>query len=197
MRILAFTDLHGRINILEKLQEKAKNCDIIACAGDITTFENEMGTLIKSIASFSKPFLIIHGNHEDEVNMERACLNLKNVNFLHKAVYESGKYVFMGFGGGGFMTREPDFEIVSKSFRKHIKPGKKTVLIVHGPPAGTKLDLIDEEHVGCKSYREFIDNNKIDLVICGHLHENAKARQIFKKRTTIINPGADGVIVEL
>lgn len=197
MNILAFTDLHGRINLLDTLKKKSKECDIIVCCGDLTNFENEMSMLIRTIAGFGKPVLMINGNHEDDVNMERACSQFKNVQFIHKSFYKTGKYIFFGFGGGGFSKREPEFEKISKEFKKHIEKGKKVILLTHGPSYGTLLDIIGDDHVGVISYKEFIDNNAVHLHICGHLHENQKVVQKYREKTIIINPGPDGMIIEI
>ena len=69
--------------------------------------------------------------------------------------------------------------------------------MTHGPPYGTLLDLIDDDHVGCQSYTSFIEKNKIPLHLCGHLHENFKVIDEYKERTAIINPGPDGMIIEI
>jgi Icc-related predicted phosphoesterase len=197
MRILAFTDMHGRISLLDKLKKKAERCELVVCCGDLTMFENEMGIILKALDGFGKPVLIVHGNHEDEVNMERACKKLRNVCFIHKKVYDTGRHVFLGFGGGGFSLREPEFESCTKHFRKHIKPGRKIVLVTHGPPYGTELDIIDEEHVGCLSYKEFIAKNTVHLALCGHLHEHFGAAQEYMHKTLIMNPGPEGKIIEI
>ncbi len=197
MKILAFTDLHGRANLLDRLKKKAEQCDIVICAGDLTNFEEGMRGLLTAVAGFSKKLLAIHGNHEDEVSMERECKRLANAIFLHKAAYRHGNYIFLGYGGGGFSMKEPEFEKISREFKKEITRGKKVILITHGPPFGTLLDVIGDDHVGCTSYAHFIDKNTVHLAICGHLHENQKITQNYKKKTIIINPGPDGEIIEI
>ena len=197
MKILAFTDLHGRINLLDTLKKKARKCDIVICAGDLTNFEQGLRNTLTNIAAFSKKLLVIHGNHEDSVNMERACKRIDNAIFLHKQIFKTGNYVFFGYGGGGFSMEEPEFDMIAKDFKKEIKKGKKIILVTHGPPYGTLLDIIGDDHVGCINYTEFIDDNTVDLAICGHLHENQKITQNYKKKTIIINPGPEGEIIEI
>ncbi len=88
------------------------------------------------------------------------------------------------------------FEKTSIKFKKiiHANKGKKIILVTHAPPYKTRLDKLVGGHCGNKSIRYFIERNKIDLLICGHLHENfGKEDKI--KRTKIINPGPFGKIV--
>jgi len=73
---------------------------------------------------------------------------------------------------------------------------KKKVLVVHGPPYGTRLDKLGRNHAGNKSIRYFIERNNINYVICGHLHENFGKEDRIKK-TNVINPGPFGKIIDL
>jgi len=101
-------------------------------------------------------------------------------------------------GGGGFSQTDKEFEKQSKKFKKFLKDHKDKafVLVTHAPPYGTKLDYICKDHVGNKSIRKFIKENKVDLTIAGHLHETeGKIDKIDK--STIINPGREGRILNL
>src|SRR3990167_6975870 len=80
--------------------------------------------------------------------------------------------------------------------RRLNKLNKKIIIVTHAPPYKTKLDKLVEGHCGNKSIRHFVERNKIDLLICGHLHENfGKEDKI--KRTKCINPGPFGKIVRV
>lgn len=68
-----------------------------------------------------------------------------------------------------------------------------TVLISHNPPKNTPCDDIGGDvHVGSGAVRDFIEEHKPDLCVCGHIHEGKAVTQIGP--TTVINPGqlADG-----
>ncbi len=197
MKIFAFVDFHGRINLLDRMKNKAKGCDVVVCAGDFTNFENDLNNLLLAFSDFGKPLIVVHGNHEDDVNVERACKKHKNAHFIHNSSFKIGKHIFFGYGGGGFVNEEPGFDIISKEFKKQIQKDSKVVLVTHAPPYGTLLDIIGDDHVGVISFREFLDKNTVHLMICGHLHENAKIVQNFNKKTIIINPGPDGMIIEV
>jgi hypothetical protein len=194
MMLLVFVDTHGDMHSLRRIKKKAAKADIILCAGDITVFENHMRLILREINSFNKPVLIIPGNHEGEKKLRLMCKHYKNLVYLHKEVYELENIFFAGWGGGGFSLRDRKFEKFAIRLKKRI-PGKKLILMLHGPPYGSKTDLVMGEHSGNKSFRDFIRQEKPLLVVCGHLHENAGVKDKLGK-TIIINPGPDGKLIE-
>ncbi|MBC8494564.1 metallophosphoesterase [archaeon] len=195
MKILAFADHHGSPSDFAEVIRKAKEVDLIICLGDFTIFENEIEYIMNQIDRLPKKVLLLHGNHEDEDTTRFLSEHSKNIQFLHEAVFETGKYAFIGYGGGGFATTDPRFEMVSKKFPEVMK-GKKTILLLHGPPYGTKQDLLAIGHVGCKSFRKFIEEHQPALVLCGHLHETFYTKDKIGK-SKIINPGPDGQIIDI
>jgi Icc-related predicted phosphoesterase len=194
MKILTFVDLHGNKDALSILKFKARMADLIICAGDISVFENNLSSLVKEIAKFKKPVLMLHGNHEKVSSLKEECSLYDNIFFLHKGIYELNDILFIGYGGGGFSERSPGFN----SFVEKIKPflKKKNVLITHGPPYGVTIDYIHNSHVGNKDFLNFIKKVQPNLVVCGHIHETAGKQDIIGK-TKIINPGPSGKIIEI
>jgi len=201
MKILVFTDTHGSKAALKRIEQKTKaqNPDLIVCAGDLTLFEQGIGSIFRRLNKLNKQIIIIHGNHEDSSTIIKCSRSFKNIVFIHKKHFIKNDALFLGYGGGGFSMIDKGFEKTTKNkFKKIIKNNqdKKIILITHAPPYRTNLDRIRREHCGSKSIRKFIEDNKIDLVICGHLHENfGKEDKI--KNTKIINPGMFGKIVEI
>lgn len=199
MRILAFVDLHGDIDTLEKLNKKVKKEKVDLClfAGDISFFSENIMEYLSMINDFNVPTLLIHGNHEEESETKEACLAFKNLIFIHKQVVDIDNVRFFGYGGGGFSTRDKKFEKLANSkFAKKIDRRMKNILLLHGPPYGTKLDLLGEEFVGNESYSIFIRKTKLDYVICGHIHEN-EGKSDTLEGTIILNPGPEGIIIEV
>lgn len=196
MKLLAFVDLHGNLSALKEIAKKAKKSDLIVCAGDISTFQQNLDFLLDALNGIGKPVLIIPGNHEDDITLESACFNYKNLKFLHARGYRTNNYLFFGYGGGGFSVEDEAFEQLSDEFKKEIKKGEKVVLITHAPPYGTKVDVIAREHRGNKAITRFINDVHPIVVVCGHLHETAG--KIDKRgNTIIINPGPRGKIIEI
>lgn len=197
MKILFFTDIHGSLRDFKNIKKKSKECDIIICAGDITFFEKDIEFFLSELDNLGKKVFMIHGNHEGLKRMINECKKYKNIYFIHKKIRVINDLMIIGYGGGGFSFEDKKFENFGKSVKQKISKHKGFVLLVtHAPPYGTKLDKLSEGHVGNISFREFIIKNKIDLVICGHLHENEGKKDLLGK-TEIINPGPKGKIISL
>ena len=200
MKILAFVDVHGSLKALKKIKEKSKKADIIVCAGDISIFENNLDKLLHQLNKLKKTVLIIHGNHEDENDLKELSLLFDNIHYIHKKSFVKENYLFLGYGGGGFSMIDKDFNKVSKKFKKTIEKfnqeNKKIMLVTHAPPYKTKIDRVSGESCGNKNIKKFILKCKPDLVISGHLHENAGKEDKVGK-SIVINPGPYGKIINI
>ncbi len=197
MKILTFVDTHGELKALKKLKKKAEKVDLIICAGDISMFSNKLFYFMQQIDSFGKPVLMVHGNHESVDEMKELSKKLKNTIIIHDSIYKIDNYVFFGWGGGGFALRDKKFEKhINKKFKKYCTKEFKTILVTHAPPYGTKLDIVYHEHVGSKSIFEFVYKNDVTYVVCGHIHDCNKRRDVIKK-TPVLNTGGDGIIIEV
>ena len=201
MKILAFTDIHGSLLALRRIEQKVKaqKPDLLICAGDISIFEHGIVGIMRRLNKLNKKIIIVHGNHEDASTFRR-CSNLfKNIIFIHKNYFTKNSTLFLGYGGGGFSVVDREFDKISKTKFKKIINGnkdKKIILVTHAPPYRTKLDKLIQGHCGNKSIRNFVEKNKIDLLICGHLHENFGKEDRIKK-TKVINPGPFGKIIKV
>lgn len=198
MKILAFTDLHGKREIVNNLIRRCINekPDILVCAGDLSEFGRHIGKIAANLNNLKKTILIIPGNHESEEEIVNISRDNKNIINIHKRSYEIDNYIFLGYGGGGFSKEDHRFEKISENFKKIIKKGRKIIFVTHAPIYNTKLDQLDSRHLGNKNTRMFIEDVHPDLVICGHFHENEQVIDYVGK-TKIINPGYDGLIIDL
>lgn len=107
----------------------------------------------------------------------------------------------------------------SFSFLENYKNKKYDFLLTHTPPFLEGAELISGEypdiaiykedgfggiqpasprdkdakrsHVGHKKIREFIENNKVKIIICGHIHEGSGIA--IYKNTLVLNPGSKAV----
>lgn len=198
MKILAFTDTHGSMPALKRIEQKVKtqNPDLLVCAGDLSIFEHGIVGIMRRLNRLDKEILIIHGNHEDSSTFVKLSKLFKNIIFIHKKHFIKNNALFLGYGGGGFSIVDKGFEKTAPKFKKIIKNNKdkKIILMTHAPPYKTNVDYLGGNHCGNKSIRKFIEKNKVDLLICGHLHENFGKEDKIKK-TKVINPGHFGKIL--
>mgnify|MGYP001619479780 FL=1 len=113
MKILAFTDTHADIEDLDKIKAKAlkEKPDILVCCGDISVFGNGLNFALSFINDLKIKTLIVKGNHETAKALEDSCSRFKNiVNLSNYGIYESGDYVFFGYGNNGFSHTDEKFE---------------------------------------------------------------------------------------
>lgn len=199
MKLLAFTDTHGSLLALKRIEQKVRTQkpDLLVCAGDISIFEHGIVGIARRLNKLNRKIIMIHGNHEDDSTFRKLSKLFKNIIFVHKAYHVENDVLFLGYGGGGFTLYDKEFDSTANTkFRKIIKnnKNKKIILVTHAPPYGTRLDKLIQGHCGSKSIRHFAEKNKVDLLICGHLHENFGKEDRIKK-TKVINPGPFGKIV--
>ncbi|MFH1316553.1 MAG: metallophosphoesterase [Candidatus Woesearchaeota archaeon] len=195
MKILTFVDIHTSKKAMEKIKEKAKNADLLVCAGDVSIFGQGLNEGLKELNGLGKPIVIIHGNHESEKEMRDAIKPFKNFIFLHGEAMEVDDLTFLGYGGGGFSLVDKNFEKFGKIFEKRIE-NRKVVLLTHAPPYKTNLDKINGEYAGNKSIRQFIEKHSPVLAVSGHLHENSEKEDKIGE-TIVVNPGPFGKIFDI
>lgn len=195
MKFLAFVDVHQHRDALLNLVECACDVDFLICAGDLSTFGKGLDRAMEAFASVGKKLYFVPGNHEEHLELSKVLANFPFCVDLHGRVVEVGEYVFLGYGGGGFATEDAEFRKIAREWYGKYN-GRKIVLVTHGPPAGTAVDLLGKKYVGNIDYRKFIERICPRVVICGHLHERAGVVDTIGS-TKILNPGWEGRVVEL
>ena len=197
MKILVFGDNHGDMTSLESAKQKAEFVDLVICLGDLTFFGEDLDLLLKYVNTFPKKVIMMHGNHEDEEFVRIMSKKYKNIEFSHADIFHHGEYSFITYGGDGFSRANPHFEEIAKELIKESKNIHKTVIVLHGPPLGTKLDQpMEGYHSGSLSYREFLEEYQPLIAFAGHIHEGEKQKD-YIGHVTVFNPGPDGEIIDL
>ena len=197
MKLLAFTDIHEDARLLERIKTTAREerVDLIVCTGDFTIFGRSGKKMLAAIDNLGAPVILIHGNHEDEEEVATLVKSCKNITFAHMRAKDVGGYRFIGYGGGGFRTHEPELEELERKLANQFN--ERTIILSHAPPYGTKLDEVDDDwHVGNQSLTALIRRRKPLLVLCGHIHECFHKHDQLAQ-TTLIDPGPDGEIIIL
>ncbi len=88
----------------------------------------------------------------------------------------------------GRETIQEDLDRIPRPFRL-----KRTIYLMHSPPFGTQLDLIQGgKPAGSRSIKTFIERNQPLLTLHGHIHESPEITGVYMDRlgeTVMINPG--------
>jgi Icc-related predicted phosphoesterase len=202
MKILIFADIHGEY---EKAAEvlahvKTEGIDLILCPGDFTDMfavpegfsQMDIADMVlQKIMALKVPILCVPGNHDPYEVLE--LFNEYNVN-IHDKVKKIKGITFMGWGGAPTPFNsiiEPSEEETAESLEKLYKKikGEPFILILHGPPKDTKLDMVfTKRHVGSLAIREFIEKRQPILAISAHIHESRGIDKLGE--STLFYPGA-------
>lgn len=194
MDLICISDLHGRIDVLDRISGAAGEADILVVAGDITNFGKREAAeeMVGRLLSINPNLLAVPGNCDTpEVN---DVLEEHGIGIHGKGTVKHGA-AFFGLGGSGvtpFGTpqeyREGKLgELLMRGY-EHVEKHAPKVLVSHSPPLGTRADLTGSGlHVGSSAVRSFIEAHPVDLVVCGHIHE-ARGKDSLGD-TWIVNPG--------
>ncbi|MGR3319365.1 MAG: metallophosphoesterase [Candidatus Anammoxibacter sp.] len=204
MNIISFGDIHEDTQNLSKLPDELQAADIIIISGDLTNYHGKASAeaVINRIRKHNNNILAQPGNlDQGEVS---DYLSSEKIN-LHGNGYIFGNVGIFGVGGSNqtpFNTPTEYSEDEIKGFLysgyKKIEECKIKIMVPHMPPNNTNVDKVASGmHVGSKSVREFIEEYKPDICICGHIHE-ARGKD-FIGNTIILNAGmfGDGGYIEI
>lgn len=195
MKFLVISDLHGNLDVLDKMDLLFKEADAVLFAGDFTKF-NEEATGKPALEKLCKKHDVIFsviGNCDSPDflgEIEKADISVQNTLVNHEGL------CFAGSGGGSKFTgetpNERSEEELLSDFNIIINQGKaewnNLIAIMHNPPKNTECDKVAPDvHVGSELLKNFIDEYKPLAVITGHIHESAGISKT--ESTVIVNPG--------
>jgi Icc-related predicted phosphoesterase len=194
MTITVLSDIHGRIEKIERLSDHLTGSDLVLLTGDITHFgrEPEAKEIITKIAALQSNILAITGNcdyPEVEYFLSREGIS------LHQKSAIFGGIGFVGTGGSLPCPGKTPNEYEEEEMQAFLDTGYFSlyttipfVLVVHHPPFNTFTDMLPSGvHVGSVSIQKCIKAYRPLACFCGHIHE-ARGKDSLGG-TVIINPG--------
>ena len=200
MKILAASDIHGDLDLVGKLAEKAKKVDLVILCGDLTFAESSLEGIIGPFKAIGKKVLMVPGNHESIASIDfLASMYSPGVYNLHGSGIVVDGVGFFGCGLsdiGFFSLDDDDMEKNLLDAYKLVKKSKKRIMITHTPPYDTNLDELGWVKAGSKGIRRAIEVLKPKLCLCGHIHETFGFEDKIGK-TRIINVGRNGKILTI
>jgi len=183
MQIVCVSDTHG--NYPSNLPEG----DILVHAGDYSYLsrfsKDHIPTLKKELEEFNawlgsikdnyEHIVFVPGNHDwyFEVSPDEAIKTLSNAMVLNDSGIELcghniwGSSVTPEFCNWAFNRRRGD------EIQRHwdLIPEDTSMLITHGPPAGTLDNVGRNNSVGCENLRHTVNRINPNIHIFGHIHE--------------------------
>ncbi len=200
MKFLVLSDAHGVFSHVTQLLYKAGDIDAVCVIGDITDFgPNNLIQELLSLLGEDVPTLMIPGNCDLPTILE-TIEESPAVN-LHLKSFDYDDIKFLGIGGSNPTPFNTPFELSEEELQSYVdmlltEVGETTVLLSHTPPKGF-LDTVDSRHVGSEAILRAV--NVVDVLACGHIHEQRGT--FVAGKTAIVNPGMAaygfGAIVEI
>lgn len=167
-------------------------------AGDYATFRKGLDKTIARLSAIETPTLLVFGNHESPEELARACAPWPAARILHGRGVTINGHTFFGIGGSTPVTPFGEWSVdVAEDVARTLlaKAPDNCVLISHSPPLNC-LDLAgNNQHLGSRAIREFIETRSPGLAVCGHIHEAWNCRDSISG-VCVINPGPQGVILD-
>jgi len=200
MKILAAGDIHGDSRLAEELAKRAEKekVDLVVICGDITQFEQSTENLMKPFVERKEKVLIIPGNHESIATTDFLA-DFYGVTSLHGYSIKASDVGLFGCGGANIgihqLSEKEIYDLLKKGHDK-LKDMKKTIMVTHVHPSGTKMEKFTKIFPGSDGVKKAVETFKPDILLCSHVHE---AEGIEEKlgNTKVINVGKKGKIIEL
>lgn len=194
MTIIGLTDLHGHVEVIERLGPALAEADVVVLAGDLTNFgrRGDAADVVNAVRPHARRVLAVPGNCDFHAVSQ--YLDAEGLSLDRKGVVIDD-VAFLGVGGSlpcpGTTPNEiteDEFEWALRAAVPTVRGGLPVVLVVHEPPRNTAVDRVTSgEHVGSHSVRAFIEQRRPLVCIAGHIHEGAGEDTLAGCR--IINPG--------
>lgn len=204
MKFLVITDIHGNVNVLDKLDSEFNSCDAVLFGGDFADVINHLPgePVLEKLCSKHDEIYAVLGNHDEPDFIEK--LEDAEINAEKTLNYTDG-IIILGSGGATEFTHDTpneraeddimtDYNILKESEESENSEGSWSNLIIisHNPPKNTKCDAVNDSlHVGSEKLRDLIEKIQPAVVVTGHIHEGTSIDKIGN--TTVINSGSLGI----
>ena len=161
LKILAAGDIHGDIDLAEKLAERAKKekVDLVVLCGDLTLRESSTENIIGPFKKRNEKVLLITGNHEtiataDFLAQQYGMKNLHgySVNYKDVGIFGAG-----GANIGLFQLDEKELYDLLKKGNDKVKYLKKKIMVTHVHPSGTKMEKFTKLVPGSDGVKRTVD----------------------------------------
>lgn len=205
VRLLAISDWRVQdYEDLLQLVERVPGCDVVLYGGDDLDRVIEAQDVIRQIVEMTsaRRLLFVAGN--DDVPEDKQSLGrIEYSHDLHEEPFFYKGFAFLGVEGTtdgmGFIqhseaqVRETlDQHMLSAGRRKGSK-APLPVVVSHAPPRGV-LDIAmrhasqnGARSIGSTSLRQFLEENRVPLTVCGHVHLCGGRQETLPNRNLVVN----------
>ena len=182
-RILAISDVHENIDMLNKILFSGISFDAVFLVGDIA--ELRIPELYNLLRVVDKDIVIVNGNHDCVLCLSKISKKLQHVHYIQRGVLEveiSGETYLVGVLGGIYRKRRADGviyfddKILIRFFRGLRKYESLDFMLTHVPPYHRADFLPRGGRGGLKAFLICEDMCNPKFWIAGHTHVLAVER---------------------
>jgi len=200
MRLMAVSDMHGDLELVEPLFKRVGPVDVALLAGDLTNFgtESDAEAAVRLAERYADRVFAVAGNC-DSAKIDRYLTRL-GVSLAAEGV-PVGDVGFYGVSatppwlGTMYEISEQEIAAALAAGREQLQqqcsgkdPLRWHVLLAHAPPYGLKVDRVSGgSHAGSRALLEHIKRHEPAVVVCGHIHEARGIDRVGK--TAVVNCG--------
>ena len=184
MRVYAVADIHGKNERFERIRNNLSDlkANILVLAGDISNF-TQPGKILSRLNALPVPVLVIRGN-SDLKRVDHLFAAFPNCIPIHAVCTTIRSIPFVGIGGTLPIPFRSRICLNENLNLKKIEPlvNTHTVLVTHTPPYGYQDLVMGRFHAGSKGLLKLIKKCRPQVMICGHIHEDAGISTVGKTR---------------
>ena len=195
LKILAAGDLHGSLNVAEKLAAKAarRRVDLVVLAGDIYGYEDSDVEILTPFVKMRQKVVFVPGNCDFDGDLGKMGEG-KNLHGRYVSYNDVG---IAGIGNSNWKLwlDEEDFDLIRGNFSR--MKNRKKVLVSHLHARGTKAECFGfEGWTGDDVLRYAVEKFQPDLLIAAHIHEAEGVEDMIGK-TRVVQVGRNGTVLEI
>jgi hypothetical protein len=197
MQLVCITDLHGRLEALQRILADAGRPEVVLLGGDLTNFGSpkDVDRVIQVVQQAAPALVLAVAGNCDSAAIDQRLDEL-GVG-LHGRGRTCGNVGIHGLSGippwkrGMYQLSEEELDAALQAGYAATRDARQHVLLAHVPPRGTRLDrTFFWTHAGSAAVRSFVDRVQPTLVFCGHIHEGRGIETVGA--TTVCNCGFGG-----
>lgn len=187
MKIYAVADIHGKTERFDLIREMAVTveADCIVMAGDIAGCLTQKRSAAQ-IAKMPLPVLAVRGN-SDRCAPEKTIWPTVSISSLHLRKIDVGGVCFSGISGTCLLPFESRLRFRENRFYARVGSFFEdvAVMVAHPPPRGVQDKVFGQFHAGSSILRQIVLTCQPEILICGHIHEQAGAAHL--EQTLVVN----------
>lgn len=177
MKLFIIADIHGERRYIDAAADMISAADLVVICGDLGKGGDRKSAeeMLTGIERYTGNIVGVHGNWD----MSDVCSLLEGRGYsLHGRGRIIGGIGFFGVGGSSQTpmntaseyTEDEIGQFLAAGFRQ-IGGASAAVLVSHAPPHRVRDRTFLGIRGGSRAIRTFIEQNRVDLCLAGHIHE--------------------------